>query len=212
LGKAGAKIVEVSVPEHRSIHQAATALGTEGARAVRAVGIFGAWAKTYYPTSLITAVDRMWSLHSDMLTPRTKLNFMVAEFSRRNFHGAAYAKAQNVRPGFRRAYDAALADVDILAMPTCVTVAPEVSEPMAHDDAVRSDLARSAAGVSVMVRNTRPFNYTGHPALAVPCGKAGGLPFSLQLVGKFFDDPILLRAAYAYQESVDWEALIAVGG
>ena len=38
-----------------------------------------------------------------------------------------------------------------------------------------------------------PYNFTGHPALAVPVGKAGGLPVSMQLVGRFFDDPLLLR-------------------
>ncbi|HZO24374.1 MAG TPA: amidase family protein, partial [Chloroflexota bacterium] len=59
--------------------------------------------------------------------------------------------------------------------------------------------------------NTQPFNYTGHPALAMPVGKStAGLPASMQLIGKFFDDPLLLRVAYAYQHSVDWEATIAV--
>ena len=42
--------------------------------------------------------------------------------------------------------------------------------------------------VQPMTYNTKPANYTGHPALAVPCGKVGGLPISLQLVGRFLDD------------------------
>jgi amidase len=210
LAKAGAELTKVSIPEHRSVHEAASALGPEGARAVRAAGIFGSWAKTHYPTSLITAIDKMWALHSDHLQPRTQLNYLVAEFSRRNFHGAVYAKAQNVRPAFVRAYDSALAQVDVLAMPTCVTVAPKVAEPTDHAAGVRNELSRNVGGVNVMVRNTRPFNYTGHPALAVPCGKAGRLPYSLQLIGRFYEDPLLLRAAYAYQESVDWEGLLAI--
>jgi Asp-tRNA(Asn)/Glu-tRNA(Gln) amidotransferase A subunit family amidase len=32
----------------------------------------------------------------------------------------------------------------------------------------------------------------------------------MQLIGKFFDDPLVLRVAYAYQHSVDWKATIAV--
>jgi amidase len=60
-------------------------------------------------------------------------------------------------------------------------------------------------------RNTQPFNYTGHPALALPVGKSSaGLPVSMQLVGRFFDDPLLMRVAYAYQHAVDWDKIIGV--
>jgi amidase len=58
--------------------------------------------------------------------------------------------------------------------------------------------------------NTIPYNFTGHPALAVPVGKAGGLPVSMQLVGCFFEDPLVLRAGYAYEHSVDWDGIIGV--
>jgi amidase len=211
LAKAGAEVTKLSIPEHLSVQQAATVLGPEGSKSVRMAGIFGAWAKTYYPTSAIVAVDQMWASHSDMLSPRTKFNFVLAELSRRNFHGAAYAKAHNVRPAYVKAYDSALAEVDVLAMPTCVTLPPPVDEVRGHQAAVLDQLARINGGVNQMVRNTRPFNYTGHPALSVPCGKSGGLPFSLQLIGRFFDDALLCRVAHAYQESVDWEDLIAVG-
>lgn len=45
---------------------------------------------------------------------------------------------------------------------------------------------------------------------AVPCGKLGGLPTSIQLVGRHFEDGLLLRAAYAFQQSVDWDAYTGV--
>jgi Asp-tRNA(Asn)/Glu-tRNA(Gln) amidotransferase A subunit family amidase len=32
----------------------------------------------------------------------------------------------------------------------------------------------------------------------------------MQLVGRFFDDPLLLRVAYAYQHSTDWDTIIRV--
>ena len=60
-------------------------------------------------------------------------------------------------------------------------------------------------------RNTQPFNYTGHPALALPVGKSSnGLPVSMQLVGRFFDDSLVMKTAYAYQHSTDWDEIIGV--
>jgi hypothetical protein len=55
------------------------------------------------------------------------------------------------------------------------------------------------------------YNYTGHPALALPVGKSpAGLPVSMQLVGRFFDDPLIMRVAYAYQHATDWDKIIGV--
>lgn len=52
---------------------------------------------------------------------------------------------------------------------------------------------------------TAPFNLTGHPALAVPAGfDAAGLPLSLQLVGRRFDEATLLRIGHAYETACHW--------
>jgi aspartyl-tRNA(Asn)/glutamyl-tRNA(Gln) amidotransferase subunit A len=39
---------------------------------------------------------------------------------------------------------------------------------------------------------------------------SAGLPVSVQLIGRFFDDPLLIRVAYAYQHSTDWNTIISV--
>jgi len=210
LERLGAEVTRVSVPAHAQIDAVYAALVFEGARAVHDVGFFGSGPKGYYPASVIAAIDRMWRLHGDMLPPRTKLNHLIAELSRRNYHGAVYAKAQNVRPGYVAAFDRALAEVDVLALPTVRTIAPPVevlpTEPMAAIDVnLRRNWMLMPTGY-----NTKPTNYTGHPALAVPCGRVQGMPISLQLVGRFMADALLLRVAYAYQRAVDWDAMIAV--
>jgi len=129
--------------------------------------------------------------------------------SRRNYHGQVYAKAQNVRPTYIKAYDDALANVDVLVMPTCISTAPKNHTPGSYLEAVEDNLASASSKGS---RNTMPFNYTGHPAMALPVGKsAAGLPASMQIVGRFFDDPLVMRTAYAYQQSVDWDSIIGVG-
>jgi amidase len=208
LSRAGAKVSTVRVPEHHDIRAAQTALSGEGALAVFKTGFFGAFTRTYYPASLIATINQMWSAHADVLAPRTKLSLITAELSRRNYNGRVYAKAQNVRPTFIKAYDTALADVDVLVMPTCIMTAPKNHRPGTYFEAIEDNLR---SGSSLASRNTQPFNYTGHPALAMPVGKStAGLPVSMQLIGRFFDDPLLMRVAYAYEHSTDWDKVIGV--
>jgi aspartyl-tRNA(Asn)/glutamyl-tRNA(Gln) amidotransferase subunit A len=53
---------------------------------------------------------------------------------------------------------------------------------------------------------TQPFNLTGSPAVAVPCGFArDGLPNGLQPIGRPFDEARLLNLAYAYEQTTPWK-------
>lgn len=52
---------------------------------------------------------------------------------------------------------------------------------------------------------TFPFNITGQPAATVPCGfDRLGLPIGLQIVGRWKDDPAVLRAARAFEQAMPW--------
>jgi amidase len=200
LRAAGARVVEISVPEHRTVLAAAGALQMEGYRAARAIGVMGTGARTHYPAGLIAAVDKAWQRDADELAGYIKLLWIVGELSRRTFHGAAYAKAQNVRPRYIRAYDRALTEVDLIALPTCPTTAPLMPEALSFSEGWRAELdVPKREGPSY--RHLQPFSYTGHPAIAVPCGRAGDLPLSVQLVGRYFEDALVLRAALVVQES-----------
>ncbi|HEY8199724.1 MAG TPA: amidase, partial [Actinomycetota bacterium] len=79
-----------------------------------------------------------------------------------------YIDAQRLRADLQDAFAAVFEDHDVLAMPTTPCVAPP-----------SKDFARYLLALS---RNTSPWSLTGFPALTVPCGTTGGLPFGLQLV------------------------------
>src|SRR3546814_18709552 len=101
----------------------------EGSLAVLNSGLFGALHKTYYPSSLIAAVNRLWAHDLDLFRPRAKFGYVLAEFSRRNSRGRVYAKAKHLRPTLLGEYDCALHPVDVMVMPTTPTIDPLWGEP-----------------------------------------------------------------------------------
>jgi aspartyl-tRNA(Asn)/glutamyl-tRNA(Gln) amidotransferase subunit A len=113
--------------------------------------------------------------------------------------GAHYVRAQQVRALVRDEVDAALARRDVLLAPSTPIAAPGVDER-------RAELGDGPADVrSALIRFTRPFNLSGHPACSVPCGFTdGGLPIGMQLVGRPFDEVTVLRAADAFQRLTDF--------
>jgi amidase len=196
----GAEVVTLSVPEHRAALAPYIVLSAEGSR-LQFDTRFIQGASRFYPQHLITELDRAVRSDADRLPHLLKLRYLVAEFSRQTMHGAAYAKAHNARKAFIEAYDEALSKVDVLLMPT-MTFKPPKHVPSADPlDAVKRTLGVYGFGPYSTVQNTAPFNYTGHPALSMPCGISQGLPVALQIVGRYFDEATILRVASAYESA-----------
>jgi aspartyl-tRNA(Asn)/glutamyl-tRNA(Gln) amidotransferase subunit A len=106
--------------------------------------------------------------------------------------GSGYAEGRQAIRVLRRAVDAALSRVDVLVVPAVPIPAPA----LATTDPLE--------GTSRLNPFTLPFSLTGHPALAVPCGFADGLPLSAQVVGRRMDEATVLRAGHAFQRVTDW--------
>ena len=114
-------------------------------------------------------------------------------------NGAHYVRAQQIRTLVTREVDEALARRDVLLAPATPLVAPVLGEREAALGDGPSDVR------AALLRCTRPFNFSGHPACAAPCGfTPGGLPIGLQIVGRPFDEATVLRVVDAYQRMTDW--------
>ena len=62
-----------------------------------------------------------------------------------------------------------------------------------------------ASALAPLLRFTAPFDWSGSPTISVPCGvSAGGLPLSLQLVGRHGEEATVLRAGHATEQATDW--------
>ena len=113
--------------------------------------------------------------------------------------GAHYVRAQQIRALVAREIDEALARRDVLLAPATPLAAPVLGERETTLGDGSSDVR------AALLRCTRPFNFSGHPACAAPCGfTTGGLPIGLQIVGRPFDEATVLRVVDAYQRTTDW--------
>ena len=117
------------------------------------------------------------------------------------YTGADFVQAQRVRSIikaevnglFRPALGADGDGVDVLITPSRPTVAPI----LAGYDTDFLFLGTNFSGI---------WNVTGHPALCIPCGfgPSTGMPLSMQIVGRPFDEPTVFKVGDAYQRMTDW--------
>ena len=76
-------------------------------------------------------------------------------------------------------------------------------------------MTHAACSHHVQTWNTLPFNNTGHPALTIPCGMLSPpegpdnlrLPIGMQLVGRFWEELMLYKAALAWSDAYNWKEL-----
>lgn len=90
----------------------------------------------------------------------------------------------------------AVSGVDAVLAPVAPVPAPTIKD---------SDVGNQPGAEAViqnLTRFTRPINYLGLPSLAIPAGfSASGLPIGLQLVGRPFDEAMVLRIGAAFQRA-----------
>ena len=98
----------------------------------------------------------------------------------------------------RRGIANVFAQVDVLVTPTTPIPAPAIAELKANPEALRPAELK-------LLRNTRPFNVWGLPAISVPCGfTESGLPIGLQIAGPQWREDLVLRVGHAYEQATAW--------
>ncbi|MFI6826457.1 amidase [Kribbella sp. NPDC050241] len=109
------------------------------------------------------------------------------------YTGADYVQAQRVRRVGQRELASLFTEVDLIVTPT------------ASVEAFTIDGLSSLATERFRAMHTSYWNAVGNPALSIPMGLGvRGLPLGLQLVGRPFDEALVLRAGDAYQQATDW--------
>ena len=195
----GARVEDVSIPEHLLAADCWTAITVEGLQDGMMWG--NSTGSNYKGLFLPSMTDHMaqWRSRADELSHSLKLCMFIGEYFQTQYRGRFYGKAQNLMRRCNDRYLAALKQYDLLLMPTM----PMKAQKLPDADCSISVFVQKAFE---MVGNTAPFN-GGLPAMNVPCGLSEGLPIGMQLVAPSYGELKIYQAAHAFEQSGDWQAM-----
>ena len=172
-----------------------------------ALGVFAIMRAPIEEVSLTVYTDRTlqaaesYDYHREMVARATEL--YQPETLRRIRTGEKISTQDQVRlkeelGRERRSILSIFEKIDLLITPTVPVSPPLIAELQANPDSLRPTEL-------LLLRNTRPFNVWGLPAISVPCGfTEAGLPIGLQIAGAPGREDQVLALAYAYEQATDW--------
>jgi aspartyl-tRNA(Asn)/glutamyl-tRNA(Gln) amidotransferase subunit A len=153
------------------------------------------------PTDRTLQTAESYAYHAEFVSRNPEL--YQPETLRRIRKGAEISSAEveqqrrelkQIRSQIRKVFD----NVDVLVTPTTPVPAPPIAELKHNPDLLRPREI-------LLLRNTRPANVWGLPAISVPCGfTSAGLPIGLQIIGPPWGEERVLQLAYAYEQATDW--------
>jgi len=127
--------------------------------------------------------------------PEVKRRIMLGTYVlSAGYYDAYYLKAQKVRTLIKQHFEEAFKKCDVIITPAAPTAAFRLGEK------IQNPLQMYLSDIC-----TIPINLAGLPALSLPCGfDKDGMPIGIQLIGKHFDEPTILRVAHQYEQSTLW--------
>jgi aspartyl-tRNA(Asn)/glutamyl-tRNA(Gln) amidotransferase subunit A len=157
------------------------------------------------PTDRTLQIAEAYACHKQNATETPKL--YQPETLRRILAGsdisaADYIQRRRELEQSRRTIADTFANVDLLITPTTPAPAPLIADLKPNPDNLRPAELK-------LLRNTRPFNVWGLPAISVPCGfTKTGLPIGLQIAAPHWREDLLLRLAHAYEQATAWHGTL----
>src|SRR5579883_9891 len=177
LGRLGATITPVSLPDFTALYRAAEVMVK-----CEAAAMHRPW------------MEKTPELYANQVRTRMEAGFFIP--------ATQYIDALRLRAQFVMEFlSTSMEGVDAVILPAIPFPLPTIEETDTEEKGGTAVLKMVASLTGL----TRPFNTLGVPALSVPCGfDHNGAPIGLQLVGRPFDESLLYRIGHAYQGATDF--------
>ena len=151
-----------------------------------------------YRTSDSEGLHSMYKkTRSEGFGPEVKRRIMLGSFVLSSgYYDAYYLKALRTKALIKKEFDKAFEKYDVILGPAAPTTAPKLGDSLS--DPIKMYLG-DIYTISV--------NLAGLPGISVPCGTdKDGLPIGMQLIGDCFKENNIIRAAYSFEQSRNYEA------
>ncbi len=150
-----------------------------------------------YRTESYAGLHNMYKkTRSEGFGAEVKRRIMLGSFALSSgYYDAYYLKALRTKALIKQAFDRAFEKYNVILGPAAPTTAPRLGESLS--DPIKMYLG-DIYTISV--------NLAGLPGISLPCGKdSSGLPIGLQLIGNCFGEKDIIRAAYAFEQTREYE-------
>ncbi len=195
LADLGATLVDISLPatEYALAAYYIIAPAEASANLARYDGVKYGYRADGADGQALGAVDVVAETRGRGFGPEVTRRIMLGTYVLSSgFYDAYYKKAQQVRTLVARDFEAAFAQVDVIAAPTSPTTAFPIG-------GIEDPLTMYLLDVF-----TIPANLAGICGVSVPCGFVNELPVGLQLLGPALGEGTILQTAHAYEQATPW--------
>ncbi len=189
LNKNGAEIMDISLPHARYAISSYYLIATSEASSnlARYDGVKYGFRSSDNSTDLVTMYEET---RSEGFGTEVKRRIMLGTYVlSAGYYDAYYLKAQEARTLIKQDFDEAFKEVDCMITPVSPCLPFKIGEKV--DDPLQMYL------VDIY---TVSLNLSGLPGMSVNCGMVDGLPVGLQIIGKPFDEEMVLRVGHAYEQ------------
>lgn len=198
LKKMGAEFKEISLPqtEYAVATYYIVAPSEASSNLARFDGVqYGLRVKEEEKNSETLLIDMYIKTRGEGFGPEAKRRIILGTYALSSgYYDAYYLKALKARTKILEDFQKAFKEFDCLITPTSPTTAFKLGERLDEPLSMYlSDIFTISA------------NLAGIPAISIPCGfSKENLPVGLQILGKPFDEEMLFKVAYAYQQNTNW--------
>ncbi len=146
-------------------------------------------------SEMTTTTEAYYRDHRREFALPTRINLAVG----REFSNADYIRAQQIRTDALAEWRRVLTDVDVVITPSTACTAPRLRP--GSEQHGESDLST----VTRIMQYAIPGNLCGMPAISIPSGyDSQGLPVGIQIMGRHWEDHLLLRIAHAAEQVTEF--------
>ncbi|HSB76581.1 MAG TPA: amidase, partial [Terriglobales bacterium] len=192
--------VRVGVPRHvfyENLHSEIAACMETGLERLASLGAELRDITLPVDADRTVATCESWAYHEqyaascpDLYQPETLRRIRAGQ----QVTAAQYVSKRRDLEALRRQADGLFANIDLIVTPTIPIPAPSFAELETHPDQLRP-------AELTLLRNTRPFNVLGLPAISLPCGTTSdGRCVGLQVAGRPWGETSVLRLAHLFEQ------------